>query len=110
MSWAMNSRPARTEAARTEAARAEPLPAAADPGAVSPGTPRAAPGRLTVVVNGEPRSTRATTLAALLVETGYGSARIATARNGDFVAERVRAQTPLVEGDQIEIVAPRQGG
>lgn len=64
----------------------------------------------TVHVNGEPRVTRATTLAALIEEGGYGEARIATALNGAFVPARTRAQTPLAAGDRVEIVAPRQGG
>lgn len=63
-----------------------------------------------VLVNGERRTTSAPTLAALLAEAGYAGAKIATAINGDFVPERTRAQTQLLNGDQIEIVAPRQGG
>ena len=66
--------------------------------------------RHAVVVNGQPASTSAATLAALLLEAGYGGAKVATALNGAFVAERARAQTRLQDGDQIEIVAPRQGG
>lgn len=69
-----------------------------------PGTAR------TVVVNGEPRSTRAGSLAALLIEAGYGESKVATALNGDFVPERARASAVLEDGDRIEIVAPRQGG
>ena len=65
---------------------------------------------LTVHVNGEPRQTHAATLAALLAEAGYGDTRVATALNGNFVAQRARDATPLGHGDEIEIVAPRQGG
>lgn len=64
----------------------------------------------TVLINGEARSTTVATLATLLAEAGYGGARVATAINGVFVPERIRAQTQLRDGDQIEIVAPRQGG
>lgn len=63
-----------------------------------------------VTVNGEPRSTAATTLAALLDDLGYGEDRVATAIDGEFVPARMRSQTRLVEGCSIEIVAPRQGG
>ena len=63
-----------------------------------------------VVVNGEAREAAAATLAALLDELGYGGQKVATAVNGDFVSERARRDTPLAVGDQIEIVAPRQGG
>ena len=34
----------------------------------------------------------------------------ATARNGNFVPERARAETALQPGDRIEIVSPRHGG
>jgi sulfur carrier protein len=61
-----------------------------------------------LMVNGERRSSSAATLADLLAETGY--AKVATARNGDFVPERKRASTLLADGDSIEVVSPRQGG
>lgn len=70
----------------------------------------AAAGGLSVRLNGEPRLTRAPTLAALIAEAGYGDARIATAVNGEFVPARARAAMLLSAGDSIEIVAPRQGG
>lgn len=63
-----------------------------------------------VVVNGEARQARASTLADLLAEFGYGGQRVATALNGEFVPERSRGETRVAPGDQIEIVAPRQGG
>jgi len=65
---------------------------------------------LNVLVNGETVRSRAATLAALIVELGYGGAKIATARNGEFVPEKARAATPIAANDKIEIVAPRQGG
>ncbi len=65
---------------------------------------------LEVVVNGEPARTRARTLAELLTELGYGDAKVATARNGDFVPHRKRDTVELTGGDTIEIVSPRQGG
>lgn len=76
--------------------------------AASPASAAAA--TIHVVVNGEPVETSAPTLAALLVERGYGEARIATALNGEFVALRNRGSTSLRAGDKIEIVSPRQGG
>ncbi|MGE3066271.1 MAG: sulfur carrier protein ThiS [Hyphomicrobiaceae bacterium] len=63
-----------------------------------------------VRVNGERLATRAGTLAELVDELGHGDAKVATARNGAFVAERLRAATRLEAGDEIEIVSPRQGG
>ncbi len=63
-----------------------------------------------LVVNGEPREVASASLAALLDELGYSGQKVATALNGDFVAERVRHQTGVSPGDEVEIVAPRQGG
>jgi len=62
------------------------------------------------MINGEPREVVSGSLAALLEELGYGGQKVATALNGDFVAERVRGQTRVSPGDEVEIVAPRQGG
>jgi len=53
---------------------------------------------------------RAETLAALLAELEYEDAVVATARNRDFVRRRDRAQTAITEGDEIEILVPKQGG
>lgn len=64
---------------------------------------------MNITLNGTPRQTRAATLAALLDEQGLGG-KVATARNGDFVPAAQRATTTLAEGDQIEVVAPMQGG
>jgi sulfur carrier protein len=67
-------------------------------------------GLLTLVVNGERRKTHASTLAALLDELGYAGQKVATARNGEFVPAKLRSDMQLEPDDQIEIVAPRQGG
>ena len=63
-----------------------------------------------ILVNGEPIATSARTLAELCADLGYGAAKIATAVNGSFVAAGKRAHTELAPKDEIEIVAPRQGG
>jgi sulfur carrier protein len=66
---------------------------------------------LRIYVNGKAQETDAPTLAALCAAQGYGAdARIATALNGDFVPAGRRTETPLGEGDHVEIVSPRQGG
>jgi sulfur carrier protein len=67
-------------------------------------------GRQRVVVNGEATETGAATVAELVAELGYNEDQVATALNGDFVPRSARAQTKLSAGDNIEIVAPRQGG
>ena len=74
------------------------------------GQERRAPDIVRLVVNGEAKEVRGRTLAALLDEFGYGGQKVATALNGEFVAEKLRTVTALTPGDQIEIVAPRQGG
>ena len=63
-----------------------------------------------ITVNGASVATGAATLAALVAEQDLADARVATAVNGDFVPERRRAETPLSDGDRIEIVSARQGG
>ena len=65
---------------------------------------------LRIAVNGEAREVRGRTLALLLDELGYSGQKVATAYNGEFVPEKSRAEQALSPGDQIEIVAPRQGG
>ena len=63
-----------------------------------------------IEVNGEPRETRAGSLAEAVAELGLGEAAVATALNGDFVPRGARAGVRLSEGDRIEIVAPMKGG
>ena len=65
---------------------------------------------LTLVVNGEAVTTAARTLAELVQEAGHATSKVATAVNGQFVAERRRTDTVLRDRDRIEIVSPRQGG
>jgi sulfur carrier protein len=61
-------------------------------------------------LNGTPVETEARTLADLVAGEGHAEAAVATAVNGDFVPRQERAATLLADGDQVEIVAPRQGG
>jgi len=65
---------------------------------------------LKITVNGETRITEARSLEELCRELGFSEAKIATARNGDFVPARTRAAIALAEGDTIEVLSPRQGG
>jgi sulfur carrier protein len=66
--------------------------------------------KIAIVVNGEPVSTAAATLHDLIAERGLAGARVATARNGDFVPARAWPATALSVGDHIEILSPRHGG
>jgi sulfur carrier protein len=63
-----------------------------------------------IVLNGESFATDAKTLDELCARLGFAEAKIATALNGNFVAATSRNATPLTDADEIEIVAPRQGG
>ncbi len=63
-----------------------------------------------IIVNDAEHELDAATLAAALAALDYRDAIVATAVNGHFVPARAREETPLKNGDRIEIVAPRQGG
>lgn len=63
-----------------------------------------------ILVNGRAIRTSAETLADIVVEQNLDEARVATAVNGEFVAERARAGTALRDGDSVEILSVRQGG
>jgi sulfur carrier protein len=63
-----------------------------------------------IQVNGEVRDVAAATLAALLCELGYDDGAVATALNRNFVRKRDRSLAEIAEGDEVEIVVPRQGG
>jgi sulfur carrier protein len=46
----------------------------------------------------------------IIEQEGYGGMMIAIARNGEFVPRDHYDQTLINDGDDIEIVAPMQGG
>ena len=63
-----------------------------------------------ISINGVVTSVSAKTLENILYEAGYGEMRVATALNGIFVPVDRRAEFQIEDGDQLEIVTPRQGG
>jgi len=63
-----------------------------------------------IIVNGAERAIAADTLADALDQLDYRDAIVATAVNGRFVPAPSRRMTPIADGDEIEIVAPMQGG
>lgn len=65
---------------------------------------------MTLLLNGTPQEIAGRTLAEALAELGYAGRIVATALNGDFVPARKRAETPLSDGDRVEVVSPMQGG
>ena len=64
-----------------------------------------------LIINGEARPfTAPLTVAALVEALGYTGKRIAVERNGDIVPRGCHGDTPLAEGDRIEIVVAVGGG
>jgi len=63
-----------------------------------------------VIVNGEPREISSARVDALLGELEYEGTHFAIALNYDVLPRSQWAQTPLKNGDEIEIITPRQGG
>jgi sulfur carrier protein len=63
-----------------------------------------------VIVNGEERDIASSHVDALLGELAYEGSHFAIALNFDVLPRSQWAQTPLKNGDEIEIITPRQGG
>jgi sulfur carrier protein len=63
-----------------------------------------------ILVNGSWREIVAADIGAALQELGYGGAVVATALNGEFVPTIARPDARLRDGDQLEVLAPMQGG
>jgi len=63
-----------------------------------------------VTVNGEARDVSSASVDALLAELDYEGTHFAVALNYDVVPKSRWHQTPLNNGDEIEIITPRQGG
>ena len=63
-----------------------------------------------VTVNGEQREIAASSVDALLGELEYEGTHFAIALNFDVLPRSRWAQTPIKNGDAIEIITPRQGG
>jgi sulfur carrier protein len=65
---------------------------------------------MNIVINGENVETKNEDLVALLIELGYGTAKVATALNEEFIPASSRSDINLKSGDRLEILAPMQGG
>lgn len=64
-----------------------------------------------IIVNGTPQPlAEAVTVAALLEARGLAGKRLAVERNGEIVPRGRHAETPLADGDRIEIVVAVGGG
>jgi sulfur carrier protein len=65
---------------------------------------------VTVTVNGVAREVAARSVDDLVAALGLAGKRIAVERNGEIVPRSRYMQTPLVNGDQFEIVGAVGGG
>lgn len=65
---------------------------------------------INLMLNGEPKESKSKTLDAAIEEFGFGDAKIATAVNGMYIPADDRDGISLLDGDQIEVLAPMQGG
>ena len=63
-----------------------------------------------VTVNGEQREIASGSVDTLLGELEYEGTHFAIALNYDVLPRSQWAQTALKNGDEIEIITPRQGG
>ncbi|GJL86136.1 MAG: thiamine biosynthesis protein ThiS [Micavibrio sp.] len=64
-----------------------------------------------LIINGQKKTfVTPLDLRGCLEQEGYGDMLVAVARNGTFVAKNNYGATKLDDGDEIEIVAPMQGG
>ena len=65
---------------------------------------------MNIRVNGIECDVTAADLEGLLAELDYADQTVATALNQAFVRKQDRAATKLADGDEVEILPPRQGG
>lgn len=63
-----------------------------------------------LIVNGEKQEVGASRIPALLEELGYEGGFFAVAVNREVVRRARWPETELRDGDEVEIVTPRQGG
>jgi sulfur carrier protein len=66
----------------------------------------------TLTINGEPRhfDMVPATLADLVERLAFAGKRIAIEKNGDIVPRSRYGETPLIDGDRLEIVVAVGGG
>jgi sulfur carrier protein len=63
-----------------------------------------------ITLNGQDETTLAANVAELLRERGAPEKGVAVAVNGSVVRRADHAQTPVREGDKIEVIRAVQGG
>ena len=65
---------------------------------------------ISITVNGEPRRSAASTIAALVRELGLKPEKVAVEHNGVIAPRSTLAEVPLADGDVLEIVTFVGGG
>lgn len=65
---------------------------------------------ISITVNGDIRRTSATTIAGLVMELELDPAKVAVEHNGEIAPRSTLAETPLADGDVLEIVHFVGGG
>lgn len=65
---------------------------------------------MNIRVNGIECDVKASDLESLLAELDYADQTVATALNRNFVRKKDRGATKISDGDEVEILTPRQGG
>lgn len=66
---------------------------------------------ITIMLNGQRETlSKPLSLESFIDQQGYRDMKVAVARNGMFVARNDYKTTHLNDGDDVEIVAPMQGG
>ncbi len=69
------------------------------------------PETITLFVNGTAHTSHAgASVTALLADLGLTGRKVAVERNGEIVPRSAHAETPLAEGDRLEIVVAVGGG
>jgi thiamine biosynthesis protein ThiS len=63
-----------------------------------------------LTINGEAREAQAPTVAALVAELGLDGRKVAVERNLEIVPKSLYGETPLSDGDRLEIVHFIGGG
>lgn len=63
-----------------------------------------------IILNGQPHTTNATTIAALTIEMGLNMRQVAVEQNLAIIPKSQHATTQLSEGDRVEILAFVGGG
>ena len=66
--------------------------------------------RMNITLNGLPEQVAATTVAGLIALKAWPIQGVAVAVNGEIVQSATWPETPLTDGDVVDIVTAKQGG